>query len=43
MDKKIAENNAVWERRFSQLLDFLGVGGSSNNDDSGSEGSSKVK
>uniref|UniRef100_A0A803N3I4 Transposase, Ptta/En/Spm, plant n=1 Tax=Chenopodium quinoa TaxID=63459 RepID=A0A803N3I4_CHEQI len=39
VDKKIAENNAVWEEKISQLLDFLEAGGSLNND-SGSDGAS---
>uniref|UniRef100_A0A803NAQ4 Uncharacterized protein n=1 Tax=Chenopodium quinoa TaxID=63459 RepID=A0A803NAQ4_CHEQI len=39
VDRKIAENNAVWEKKFSQLLDFLGAGSSSDTDDLGSEGS----
>uniref|UniRef100_A0A803N217 Uncharacterized protein n=1 Tax=Chenopodium quinoa TaxID=63459 RepID=A0A803N217_CHEQI len=43
VDKKIAENNAVLEKKFSQLLDFLGVGDSYNNDDSGSEGPGPLK
>uniref|UniRef100_A0A803MM47 Uncharacterized protein n=1 Tax=Chenopodium quinoa TaxID=63459 RepID=A0A803MM47_CHEQI len=42
VDKKIAENNEVWEKKFSQLLDFFEARGSLNNDDLGSEGASKV-
>ncbi|XP_021715028.1 uncharacterized protein LOC110682997 [Chenopodium quinoa] len=39
VDRKIADNNAVWEKKFSQLLDFLGAGSSSDSDDLGSQGS----
>uniref|UniRef100_A0A803N2F6 Transposase n=1 Tax=Chenopodium quinoa TaxID=63459 RepID=A0A803N2F6_CHEQI len=37
VDRKIADNNAVWEKKFSQLLDFLRAG--SDSDDSGCQGS----
>ncbi|XP_021733230.1 CAP-Gly domain-containing linker protein 1-like [Chenopodium quinoa] len=39
VDRKIADNNAVWEKKFSQLLDFLGAGSSLDSDDLGSQGS----
>uniref|UniRef100_A0A803N2J9 Uncharacterized protein n=1 Tax=Chenopodium quinoa TaxID=63459 RepID=A0A803N2J9_CHEQI len=39
VDRKIADNNEVWEKKFSQILDFLGAGSSSDSDVSGCQGS----
>ncbi|KAL2934201.1 Ribonucleoside-diphosphate reductase subunit alpha [Bienertia sinuspersici] len=40
VDRKIEQNNAIWEKKFHQLMNFIKVGSYSNDDVSGNESSS---
>ncbi|KAL2895080.1 Ribonucleoside-diphosphate reductase subunit alpha [Bienertia sinuspersici] len=40
VDKKIEQNNAIWEKKFHQLMNFIKGGTYSNDDVSGNESSS---
>ncbi|KAL2901103.1 putative GTP-binding protein EngB [Bienertia sinuspersici] len=40
VDRKIEQNNAIWEKNFHQLMNFIKGGTYSNDDDSGNESSS---
>ncbi|KAL2937995.1 (-)-camphene/tricyclene synthase chloroplastic [Bienertia sinuspersici] len=37
VDRKIEQNNAIWEKKFHQLMNFIKGGTYSNDDDSGNE------
>ncbi|KAL2900391.1 Laminin subunit gamma-1 [Bienertia sinuspersici] len=40
VDRKIEKNNAIWEKKFHQLMNFIKGGTYSNDDDSRNESSS---
>ncbi|KAL2924368.1 ATP synthase subunit b [Bienertia sinuspersici] len=40
VDRKIEQNNAIWEKKFHQLMNFIKGGTYSNDDDLGNESSS---